>query len=184
MATVTLLLNSQGDTSASSEQLLEFVYGELRQMARAKMAGEPAGLTFQATELVHDAWLRLSTRQAWQNRLHFFASAAEAMRRILIEQARRRNAQRRGAGAEHVPLEALDIAAPGTDDEVVAVGEALLSLEATDVQLATLVKLRYFTGLTMTEVADILDISEATAKRRWVYARAWLAEHVQGSRLS
>ncbi len=155
------------------------IYAELRQMARGKMASEPSGMAFQATELVHEAWMRLSRGGRWQNRAHFFASAAETMRRILIEQARRRLALCRGGGAVHEPLEDMDIPAPGPDEEVVAVGEALTALEATDPQLATLVKLRYFTGLTIEEVADILGVSEPTAKRRWTYARAWLAERLK-----
>jgi RNA polymerase sigma factor (TIGR02999 family) len=179
MPTVTLLLNATDAPTANASEVMAAIYAELRQMAGAKMAGEPAGLTFQATELVHEAWMRLSKAGHWQNRGHFFGTASEAMRRILIDQARRRLAQRRGGGAEHESIDEIDLPAPGPDEEIVAVDDALAALEATDPQLATLVKLRYFTGLTIEEVAEVLGISEATTKRRWVYARAWLAQCIR-----
>jgi RNA polymerase sigma factor (TIGR02999 family) len=175
MADLTLLLAAiqRGEPTAPSE-LLAQVYAELRQLARAKMAREQAGHTLQATALVHEAWLRLGD-QSFQNRAHFFGAAAEAMRRILIERARRKLSAKHGAGAEHLNSDEIEIAAPASkDDELLAVHEALDALAAHDARKAELVKLRYFAGLTIEEAAEVLGISEPTAKRDWTYARAWL----------
>ncbi len=177
MNDVTRLLQAvqEGDASAN-EQLLHVVYHELRALARAKMAKEQPGHTLQATALVHEAWLRLGDAQ-FANRAHFFAAAAEAMRRILIDRARRKQAARHGGGATHVPEADVDlpVAAPITkEDELLALHNALDALAAHDSRKAELVKLRYFAGLTIEEAADILGISSATAKRDWTYARAWL----------
>jgi len=172
---VTRLLSAiqKGDAEAG-DALLPLVYAELRQMARAKMAREQPGHTLQATALVHEAWLRLG-EQNFENRAHFFSAAAEAMRRILIERARRKRAAKHGANAEHVDAEAVEIASPtAKDDELLAVHEALDALAGHDPRKAELVKLRYFAGLTIEEAAEVLDISAPTAKRDWTYARAWL----------
>jgi len=176
---------AQGDTEAA-DRLLPLVYDELRKLAAAKMARESAGQTLQPTALVHEAWLRLGGAEQpdWKNRAHFFASSAEAMRRILIERARRRQAERHGGELQRVDIHdsALEIAAPGSDDEVLAVHEALDRLAAHDVRKAELVKLRYFVGLTLEQAAEVLAVSVPTAKRDWAYARAWLFKEISQSR--
>ena len=182
MSDVTRLLAAiqHGDARAG-EELLPLVYAELRQLARAKMAREQPGHTLQPTALVHEAWLRLGG-QCFENRAHFFGAAAEAMRRILIERARRKLAARHGAGAEHVDADDIEIAAPTEkDDELLAVHEALDRLAAHDPRKAELVKLRYFAGLSIDEAADVLGISAPTAKRDWTYARAWLFREIRNS---
>ena len=185
MNDVTRILNSaqQGDPSAAAE-LLPLVYEELRKLASAKMGQESFGHTLQATALVHEAWLRLTgdDSRKWNDRPHFFAAAAEAMRRILVDNARRKNAQRHGGA--HVRVEMPDIAAPcdSNDDQLLAVNDALEKLSATDKQKAELVKLRYFVGMTIEEAAQALGISSATAKRHWAFARAWLAEEIQAQK--
>jgi RNA polymerase sigma factor (TIGR02999 family) len=170
----------RGDPKAADE-LLPLVYEELRKLAAAKMAREAAGQTLQPTALVHEAWLRLAgaANQSWQNRAHFFAAAAEAMRRILIDNARRKRALRHGGGQARVDLEAVEVAAPGDDEELLALNEALDKLAAQDKDKAELVKLRYFVGLTIEEAAQLLGISEPTAKRWWAYARAWLHQEIK-----
>jgi RNA polymerase sigma factor (TIGR02999 family) len=181
MSDVTRLLEAAqlGDARAA-EELLPLVYGELRQLAHAKMARENPGHTLQATALVHEAWMRLGD-QPFQNRAHFFSAAAEAMRRILIDRARRKLAARYGAGAEHVDADDIEIAAPsGREDELIAVHEALNALAAHDARKAELVKLRYFAGLTIEEAAEVLGISAPTAKRDWTYARTWLFREMSG----
>ena len=166
-----------GDASAAND-LIRVVYAELRQLAAAKMAREPAGHTLQATALVHEAWLRLGDG-VFQSRAHFFGAAAEAMRRILIERARRKNGAKRGAGAEHCDVHELEIASPvGNEEELVAVHEALDALAAYDSRKAELVKLRYFAGLSFEEIADVLGISLRTAARDWDFARAWLHREI------
>jgi len=172
----------QGDAQAANE-LLGLVYEELRKLAAQKMAREMPGQTLQATALVHEAWLRLGGEQQpeWQNRAHFFAAAAEAMRRILIEKARRRKALRRGAGAERVSLDGIELAAEANDDQLLAVHEALDRLAAHDSTKAELVKLRFFVGLTLEEAAKVLGVSVPTAKRHWAYARAWLYREIKGT---
>jgi RNA polymerase sigma factor (TIGR02999 family) len=187
MNEVTRILSAmeQGDPHAA-EQLLPLVYDELRQLAAQKMAQEAPGQTLQATALVHEAYLRLVASgdastprsQHWDSRGHFFAAAAEAMRRILIENARRRHSQRRGGAAERRSLEGLEAAVPATDDELLAVDEALERLHQLDPPKAELVKLRYFGGLTIPEAAQTLGISITTANRYWAYARAWLHEEL------
>lgn len=152
------------------------VYDELRQLAQHKMAQERPAQTLQATALVHEAWLRLGGEQQpqWKNRAHFFAAAAEAMRRILIEKARRRNALRHGGGMEKVTLDELELIAGADDEQLLAVNEVLEAFGKHDPAKAELVKLRYFVGLTLEEAAKVLGLSVPTAKRHWVYARAWL----------
>ncbi len=166
-----------GDVQAAN-QLLPLVYEELRQLAARKMARENPGQTLQATALVHEAWLRLGGdhQPPWQNRAHFFAAAAEAMRRILIDQARRKSAQRHGGQAERVELDldSLELAAGMDEEQLLALHEALDALAAHDAEKAQLVKLRFFAGLTLVEAAKVLGLSEPTAKRYWAYARAWL----------
>ena len=170
----------QGEPQAA-EQLLVLVYGELRKLAAAKMAHEPAGHTLQATALVHEAWLRLGGDQQpdWKNRAHFFASAAEAMRRILIDRARSRHAVRHGGGQVRLNADDLELAAAPDDDRVLAINDALEKLALVEPQKAELVKLRYFAGLTVEEAALTLGISEPTAKRWWAYARAWLFQEIR-----
>jgi len=159
-----------------SVRLFELVYAELRQVAAQKMARESAGHTLQPTALVHEAWLRLGAdaQPHWQNRAHFFSAAGEAMRRILVDRARRKQAQRRGEGAEHVELDGLALASPVDDEQLLALNEALERFAALDAPKAELVKLRYFVGLTTEQAAQVLNISEPTAKRWWAYAKAWL----------
>jgi RNA polymerase sigma factor (TIGR02999 family) len=173
----------QGDAK-STDELLPVVYNELRRLAAYKMANEPAGHTLQPTALVHEAWLKLvdSPSQSWQNRAHFFGAAAEAMRRLLIARARRKGRQRRGSGAEHVDMDELEIASPAPADQLLALNEALDRFAALEPEQAELVKLRYFVGLKIEESAEVLGISEATAKRWWTYARAWLLEEISPPR--
>jgi len=184
MSEVTRLLEAieRGD-SAAAQDLLPLVYEELRRLAAYKMAHEPPGQTLQPTALVHEAWLRVAggeSGQHWQNRAHFFAAAAEAMRRILIDSARRKHALRHGGGQERINLETAEIAAPGSDDELLEVHEALERFAQVDPTKTRLVELRYFVGLTIPEAAQVLGISEPTAKRWWVYARAWLYREIRG----
>jgi RNA polymerase sigma factor (TIGR02999 family) len=165
----------QGDTRAAGE-LLPLVYEELRKLATHKMAGEAPGQTLQPTALVHEAWLRLAgeEKERWEGRAQFFSAAAEAMRRILIERARRRHALKHGGNAEHEPLEESRLALAAPTDEMFAVHEALDQLATQDPQAADLVKLRYFAGMNMPEAAAALDIPQRTAERLWAFARAWL----------
>jgi len=164
----------QGDAK-STDELLPVVYNELRRLAAHKMANEPAGHTLQPTALVHEAWLKLSgSSQKWNHRGHFFAAAAEAMRRILIDRARKRKSQRRGHGLQRLNLDDVDVAATADDDTLLSLNEALDKFAAEAPGKAELVKLRYFAGLSIPEAAQALGISEATAKRHWAYARAWL----------
>lgn len=185
MSDLTLLLEKveRGDATAAKD-LLPLVYGELRKIAAAKMGREASGQTLQATALVHEAWLRLGgdKQPQWRNRAHFFAAAAESMRRILIEKARRRHAVRHGGALKEVRADATGfaLAAPETDDEqLLLVHEALDRLAAHDPRKAEVVKQRYFVGLTIEEVAAVMGISERTAKREWTYARAWLFVEVK-----
>ncbi len=168
----------QGDPTAAAE-LLPLVYDELRKLAAQKMARESATQTLQPTALVHEAWLRLAGNSAdiaFANAAHFFSAAAEAMRRILIERARRRLAAKRGGGAEHLDLEEMEIAAPLAEDEaLLRLNEALEKYATVDARKADLVKLRYFAGMNYEEAAAALGIAVPTAKEWWSYARAWLA---------
>ena len=178
MPDVTRILDSvkTGNPRAAGE-LLPLVYDELRRIAAARMAHEQPGHTLQPTALVHEAWLRLGGDEApsFQNRAHFFGAAAEAMRRILIERARRRVAAKRGAGAAMVDLDEIEIPSPvADDDQLLAVNEALEKFAALDPGKAELVKLRYFVGMSFDEAATALGIAVPTAKQWWAYARAWL----------
>ena len=184
MSDVTQLLNAieQGDPKAAG-QLLPLVYDELRKLAASRMANEAPGQTLQPTALVHEAWLRLggAPDQAWESRAHFFGAAAEAMRRILIENARRKKALRHGTGQAQLDVQEVEIAASVPDDQMLAIDEALNKLATLDKGKAELVKLRCFVGMTIEEAAAVLGISEATAKRWWIYARAWLYAEIRPS---
>ena len=175
MSDVTRILSAieQGDPSAAA-QLLPLDYDELRQLAAAKLAQEKPGQTLEATALVHEAYLRLVGDQHFDYRGHFFAAAAEAMRRILVEQARRKQAEKRGGSSQRVDLELDTLAASQRDEKLIALDDALAQLEREEPQQAALVKLRYFAGLTIKEAAATLGVSTATADRYWNYARAWL----------
>ena len=176
-AEVTQLLNAieHGDPRAADE-LLPLVYQELRKLAASKMAHETPGQTLQATALVHEVWLRLAggDQPNWENRGHFFAAAAEAMRRILIERARRRARLRHGGQWQRVDLEHVSVAVEDPDDTVLAINDALEKLAREDTLKAQIVKLRYFVGLGQAEIAGLLGVSEPTVRRHWAYARAWL----------
>lgn len=180
---VTRILESieHGDPKAADE-LLPLVYGELRKLAAIKMAYEAPNQTLQPTALVHEAWLRLvgNVNPKFDGRAHFFAAASEAMRRILIDKARRKRALRHGGDQQHAGLEGmLEVAAPGDDDQLLAVNEALDNLARRNQPEAELVKLRYFVGLTLEEAAEVLGISARTADNYWAHARAWLYREIK-----
>jgi RNA polymerase sigma factor (TIGR02999 family) len=182
MSEVTRVLSAieQGDPHAAA-QLLPLVYDELRRLAMDKIARERPGQTLQATALVHEAYLRLVSgdqAQPWNSKGHFFAAAAEAMRRILVEQARRKHRLKRGGDLNRVDLEDVEIAVEGPSDDLVALDEALTRLAVKHPEKAELVKLRYFAGLNVSEAASVLGISTSTADRHWTYARAWLYREV------
>jgi RNA polymerase sigma factor (TIGR02999 family) len=184
MSDVTQILSAaaQGDPHAAS-QLLPLVYDELRQLAAHQLAQETPGQTLDATALVHEAYLRLvgpGDGPRWEGRGHFFAAAAEAMRHILVDRARRKRSQKRGGGRERVALDEALLAAAVDCDEVLAVDEALAGLAAADAQAAELVKLRYFVGLSIPAAAEVLRISPRSADRLWAYARAWLRRAIAG----
>lgn len=182
MSDATLLLSAveQGDPKAA-EQLLSLVYEELRRLAAFKMSQEAPGQTLQPTALVHEAWLCLvgNRNPTFNDRNHFFSAAAEAMRRILIDRARRRHTQRHGGNYEHVDLDGFELAAPDPDDQLLAVHEALDRLALEYPVQAELVKLRYFAGMTNEEVSQVLGVSVSTAKNYWVFARAWLLNEIE-----
>ncbi len=170
--------------SAAADELLPLVYGELRRLAAHKMAGQAPGHTLQPTALVHEAWLRLTGNEPGRfvGRDHFFAAAAEAMRHILIDAARRKRAVRHGGGLARVDIQDVEIASLADDDELLAVHEVLDKLAVEDPQRAELTKLRYFVGLTFEEAAEVLGISVATAKRHWAYARAFLYAEIKANK--
>jgi RNA polymerase sigma factor (TIGR02999 family) len=177
MSEVTRILMAveQGDARAL-DRLLPAVYRELRQLAAQKLSHEKPGQTLQATALVHEAYLRLVGVEglAWKSKTHFFATAAEAMRRILIENARRKHRLKRGGQRQRIEIEDGEMSIEGPSHDLIAVDEALTKLAQTDKEKAELVKLRYFAGLTVEQAAEVLGISPTTAKREWAYARAWL----------
>jgi RNA polymerase sigma factor (TIGR02999 family) len=185
MSEVTRILSAieQGDSHAA-EQLLPVVYDELRKLAAQKLAHEKPGQTLEATALVHEAYVRLvdvEKAQHWNSRGHFFAAAAEAMRRILVENARRKQSRKQGGHLVRQDLEAVDVAAPETPDELLALDEAIQKLASQDKAAADVVQLRFFAGLPLAEVAKLLGISQRTADRLWAYARAWLHQEIQAS---
>ena len=184
MSDVTHILERarEGDPAAADE-LLPLVYEELRRLAAQRMSKEAAGHTLQPTALVHEAWLRLVGNQdkKWETRGHFFAAAAEAMRRILIDRARRKRALRHGGDQQRLDIQEVDFAAPIADDQLLAVSEALDLLAAQYPVEAELVKLRYFIGTTNDEAAEVLGISPRTAKYYWTHARAWLYREIQAN---
>jgi len=181
VSNVTRILNAieQGDVRAVDE-LLPAVYQELRLLAAQKLSKEPPGQTLQATALVHEAYIRLVgvETQNWKSRTYFFAAAAEAMRRILIENARRKQRHRHGGDHKRVGLDDADLAIEEPSDNLIALDEALTKLAGVDKDKSELVKLRYFAGLTLQQAASILGISQTTAKRYWTYARAWLYREI------
>ena len=182
MSDVTQILQAVGRGEArATEDLLPLVYEELRRLAAARMAQEAAGQTLQATALVHEAWLRLVAggQRIWENRGHFFAAAAEAMRRILIENARRKSRLKRGGDQVRVELTELDLAETTPDEKVLMIDEALERLEAEDPEKARIVVMKFFGGLTNQEVAETLGITERTVERRWAFAKAWLFRSMQ-----
>jgi RNA polymerase sigma factor (TIGR02999 family) len=183
MNDVTQLLQSAsaGDPRAAAD-LLPLVYDELRRLASHRLASERDNHTLQPTALVHEAWLKISgdEQRAWNGRQHFFAAAAEAMRRIMVDRARRRLAAKRGAGEVCLDADEVDIPAPAPDDQLLAVNEALEKFAAVDLRKAELVKLRYFVGMNFEEAAAALGIAVPTAKQWWAYARAWLRVEMAG----
>lgn len=185
MADVTLLLDAAaaGDRQAAAD-LLPLVYDELRKLASARMAAESPDQTLQATALVHEAYLRLvgpDDVTRWENRAHFFAAAAEAMRRILVENARRKGRTKHGGELNREELSEIPIVIPDVHEDLVALDAALDRLKATNSQAVELVHLRYFAGLSLAEAADLLAISPRTAGRLWAYAKAWLLQEITGS---
>jgi RNA polymerase sigma factor (TIGR02999 family) len=185
MSDVTRILSAieQGDPLAS-EQLLPLVYDELRKLAAAKLAREKPGQTLQATALVHEAYVRLvdvDKAQQWDSRGHFFAAAAEAMRRILVDHAREKGSAKRGGTLKRVDIDAVDVATKATPDQLLAIDDALAKLAREDPSAAKLVELRYFAGLTVDEAGKALGMSTATAYRHWNYARAWLHGELLGT---
>jgi RNA polymerase sigma factor (TIGR02999 family) len=184
MTEVTRILATveQGDPQAASG-LLPLVYEELRRLAAQRLADEPSGQTLQPTALVHEAYLRLvgaAEGPHWDSRGHFFAAAAEAMRRILVENARRKGSRKRGGDRARADLDLNQLAAPDLREDLLALDEALHQLAAADAEAARLVQLRYFAGLTLAEAAQILGVSARTADRLWAYARAWLHQAIEG----
>jgi RNA polymerase sigma factor (TIGR02999 family) len=184
VADVTQILNAieQGDPKAAAE-LLPLVYDELRKLAAARLADEKPGQTLQPTALVHEAYVRLvcgEVGQLWNGRGHFFAAAAAAMRRILVEAARRKQRERHGGGRLRLTLDGLDMAVESSDDDLLALSEALDHLAVANPRAAELIKLRYFAGLTGREAAEVLTISPRKADQVWAYARAWLLDRLNG----
>jgi RNA polymerase sigma factor (TIGR02999 family) len=188
MSNVTQLLKAidEGDPRVA-DQLLPLVYEELRKLAAARMAQEKPGHTLQPTALVHEAWIRLvdpADQKTWNGRSHFFGAAAEAMRRILVESARRKARLRHGGDMQRADVDQIDIAAPTSDDRLVQVSEALDELEQEAPEAARIVKLRYFAGLTQEQVAETLGISLRTAERQWTWAKAWLFQRIRAQDVS
>ncbi len=187
MSEVTRILQQLGKgEKVAADALLPLVYDELRHLAASKLAREAPGQTLQATALVHEAWLRLSgpsqQGQQWNGRRHFFGAAAEAMRRILVDRARRKGYERHGGNAQRVELDAVELAAPMPDEQLLALHEALNELARVDPEAAELVKLRFFVGLTQSQAAEMLGLSRSAADRSWLFARAWLFQQLQSER--
>jgi RNA polymerase sigma factor (TIGR02999 family) len=182
MSDVTQILQAVGRGQArATEDLLPLVYDELRRLAAARMAQEAAGQTLQATALVHEAWLRLvgDGERTWQNRAHFFGAAAEAMRRILIENARRKSRLKRGGNLMRVDISEIELAESTPDEKILMIDEALERLEAEDPEKARIVVMKFFAGLTNEEVAETFGVTERTVERQWAFAKAWLFRCIQ-----
>lgn len=185
MAEITQLLHAIGPVgSSASEDLLPLVYDDLRRQAAAQMSRESAAQTLQPTALLHEAWLRLigGTGQRWQNRAHFFGAAAEAMRRILIENARRKARLKRGGDQVRVNLDEVELAAASPDEKVLLIDEALERLRAEDPEKAQIVVMKFYGGRTNQEIAESLDVTERTVERHWAYAKAWLFQSIRAQR--
>jgi RNA polymerase sigma factor (TIGR02999 family) len=176
----------QNSYPKAASEILPLLYDELHKLAVHKMANEPAGHTLQPTALVHEAWLRLARveNQAWASRAQFFAAAAEAMRRILVETARRKARFKRGGGQEHIDIHSLDLADTSADEKVLLIDEAIERLKAESPEKARIVVLKFFAGMTSTEIAAQLGISERTVERQWAYAKAWLFQAIRQHGLS
>ncbi|HZI30782.1 MAG TPA: ECF-type sigma factor [Candidatus Binatia bacterium] len=181
---LTRVLQAQEPDGLASQELLPLVYKELRELAVSRMAREMEGQTLQPTALVHEAWLRLQSNASsvWRNRAHFFGAAAEAMRRILIERARRKMRFKRGNRAIHVAIDSVDLAQPLPDEKILLIDEALTRLNATDPELARIVTLKFFGGLTNAEVAETLGVTERTIYNKWSYAKVWLLKKIREER--
>jgi len=175
-----ILDRAQHGDAKAAEELLPLVYDELRKLAVGKMASQPAGQTLQPTALVHEAWLRLERGQTqqWESRKHFYAAAAQAMRHILIERARKKQRVRHGGEADRLDLDEIEIAAPTDDERLLQINTALEELALVAPEKAEVVKLRFFVGLEENEIADLLQISPRTVERYWSYAKAWLFDHI------
>jgi RNA polymerase sigma factor (TIGR02999 family) len=184
MSEATILLNAveQGDPQAA-DKLLELVYEELRRLAASKMARETPGQTLQPTELVHEAWLRLvgTKNPKFENRNHFFSAAAEAMRRVLIDRARRKLTQRHGGGVERVDLDGQDLASPEVDEQLLAVHEVLDKFAKDHPVQAEVVKLRYFVGMTNEETSQVLGISVSSVNNYWMFSRTWILHEIKNA---
>ena len=184
MSEITRILQAGGlEDERASEELLPMVYGELRRHAAARMAREVPGQTLQPTALVHEAWLRLVGQggRKWQNRAHFFGAASEAMRRILIEKARRKARLKRGENPQKVDIDKTDLTAASPDEKVLLIDEAIQRLEVLDPEKAKIVVLKFFEGLTNGEVAEYLAINERTVERHWAYAKVWLLQSIRSN---
>ena len=184
MSDVTVILDAiQKGNSKAAEELLPLVYDELRKLAAFKLSQQPPGQTLQPTALVHEVYLRLlgNGNHSWQDRKHFFAAAAEAMRHLLVDRARRKAAARHGGGWQRIDLDNVVIASSTSDENILLISEALEKLAAHDPTSAELVKLRFFGGLTFSQAAEVMGISERTAQRFWAYARAWLFREIKNS---
>ncbi|MBC8097334.1 MAG: sigma-70 family RNA polymerase sigma factor [Akkermansiaceae bacterium] len=182
MSDITQVLQAIGrGEGKAADELLPLVYEELRRLAAARMAHEAAGQTLQPTALVHEAWLRLVSdgAKSWQNRAHFFGAAAEAMRRILIENARRKSRLKRGGGLSRVDIESLDLAEATPDDKILLINEALEKYQEEDPERARVVVMKFFGGLTNQEVAESLGVTERTVERQWAYAKAWIFQSIK-----
>ena len=183
MSDVTRILNAiEGGHGQAADELLPLVYEELRLLAAQKMSQERPGQTLQATALVHEAYVRLveAERQNWKSRGHFFGAAAEAMRRILVEIARSKSTQRHGGGQPHSAYDGIEIPINPLPEDIISLDEALTKLAAQEPALAEVVKLRYFAGLTMEQIAEIMSVSRRTATSYWAYARSWLRREITG----
>jgi RNA polymerase sigma factor (TIGR02999 family) len=185
MSDVTLILQAVGrGEKKASEELLPVVYEELRRLAAARMAREAAGHTLQPTALVHEAWMRLveGGSRSWENRAHFFGAASEAMRRILVESARRKGRLKRGSRPEKMPLHEMELAQLSPDENILLIDEALKELESLDPERSRVVVLKFFGGLTNTEVAQNLGIGERSVERHWSFAKVWLFKWIRAHR--